>query len=791
MLVSALFSLVFLGGSIVAALPSPNDASFLGLFRRQAPATSPTNPICNVANLPIKAPKPNIWGDLTSEEVRSVIKWLLQPERGLNITYQSNTITAYDNILSVVELVMPNKTDALNYMDKSGKMPERYARVTIDVGNADIPYLDEYMVGPLPISDKTTIQPYSFTYNGGRSRTPHHARDWDRWVASQVDVMSGMYDITMDLLGTYMNGTANDTSTLGAIDPLLQEDGRIMLWVEWQKPQSTIYDTETLLSQGLFMKFDFTGRDESKWKLLNILYDNIMYDSVEEFRDAWKKPGFNKLMKVEEGEWAYATKHKGKLPHDDQLPPIAEQKEQRWQVDRNAKYVKWMDFSFYIGFTRDLGLALFDVKYKGERILYELGLQEAVAHYAGADPRASMTAYVDSIYGMGTLLFSLVRGYDCPTYATYLDTATVTQGNTSTNHDSICMFEMDAGYPIQRHTGGAYVTVTKNIAFVLRSVSVVGNYDYMFDYVFYQDGSIEVKVRASGYIRAAYYAHNHDYGYRIREHLSGSMHSHVLSFKADFDIKGRKNTFEKTAVVSKAVKYPWSKKPRNTMKLERSLVENEDDGKINWPSNGASIYSIVNLDKPNKYGEYPGYRIAPASGTPVHLQIEKSPVLKNVAEFTTHHLYVTKQKDTEPRLGASASNRDGEHPLVEFGKFFNGENVKQEDIVVWFNLGMHHVPHTGDLPNTVMTGAQSSVMISPHNYLPEDASRQTMQQIDIAMGQGANGENVISNFGKKEYICAVDYQQYVGPSESVKYQYEQTSLHITSGNSGNSGNRGN
>lgn len=117
--------------------------------------------------------------------------------------------------------------------------------------------------------------------------------------------------------------------------------------------------------------------------------------------------------------------------------------------------------------------------------MYELGLQEAVAHYAGADPRASLTAYADSFYGMGSLLFSLVRGYDCPTYATYLDTATVAQGNTSTNHDSICMFEMDAGYPIQRHFGGnrngAYVTVTKNIAFVLRSVSTVGNYDYTFE----------------------------------------------------------------------------------------------------------------------------------------------------------------------------------------------------------------------------------------------------------------------------------------------------------------------
>lgn len=37
------------------------------------------------------------------------------------------------------------------------------------------------------------------------------------------------------------------------------------------------------------------------------------------------------------------------------------------------------DFSFYITFTRDTGMKLFDVKYKGDRIVYELGLNEAIA----------------------------------------------------------------------------------------------------------------------------------------------------------------------------------------------------------------------------------------------------------------------------------------------------------------------------------------------------------------------------------------------------------------------------
>jgi hypothetical protein len=63
---------------------------------------------------------------------------------------------------------------------------------------------------------------------------------------------------------------------------------------------------------------------------------------------------------------------------------------------------------------------------------------------------------------------------------------------------------------------------------------------------------------------------------------------------------------------------------------------------------------------------------------------------------------------------------------------------------------MHHVPHTGDLPNTVFTTAQSSVFISPHNYLLSDPSRSTSQQVQINF----DGDNVaVSTFGSTLPSC--------------------------------------
>jgi len=79
----------------------------------------------------------------------------------------------------------------------------------------------------------------------------------------------------------------------------------------------------------------------------------------------------------------------------------------RYAVDPEEKYVEWMGFSFYIGFTRDAGMALYDIRYQGERLIYELSLQEALAHYAGNDPMQSGTAYLDTYYGFGPYAFEL------------------------------------------------------------------------------------------------------------------------------------------------------------------------------------------------------------------------------------------------------------------------------------------------------------------------------------------------------------------------------------------------
>lgn len=130
-----------------------------------------------------------------------------------------------------------------------------------------------------------------------------------------------------------------------------------------------------------------------------------------------------------------------------------------------------------------------------------------------------------------------------------------------------------------------------------------------------------------------------------------------------------------------------------------------------------------------------------ATGNSIHLTNPNSSNLGPSVGWASHPLYAVRQKDTEPRSASGLNMLDPYAPLVDFGRFFaDGESLDQQDLVLYFNLGMHHVPDTADLPNTVSTLAQAGLTIAPQNYLPSgDASRASRQQVRINHGSGGGG----------------------------------------------------
>ena len=212
--------------------------------------------------------------------------------------------------------------------------------------------------------------------------------------------------------------------------------------------------------------------------------------------------------------------------------------------------------------------------------------------------------------------------------------------------------------------------------------ATVGNYDYAFTYTFYQDGSIESDVKASGYIQSAFYAKNEDYGYHINKGLSGSMHQHVLTFRAD--LLGDKTTLEMHKIVPREVKYSWSNSTRSTMALQRSHLMSENESKMNF--NHDTLY-LLNTAETNSWGEKRGWRFMPGRGSGMHLTMPHSDNLQKSMAFATHDFYVTKYKDHEEWAAHSSNSYDTARPVVDFAKYFDGESLVNEDLVLWYNLG--------------------------------------------------------------------------------------------------------
>ena len=91
---------------------------------------------------------PNMFQDLTPYELTAAYTYL-KKQKALNLT-PFEKATLKDNFVYAIELFLPNKKDALKYLDNNGPRPSRQARVIIFHGAASKPFVREYLVGPLP-----------------------------------------------------------------------------------------------------------------------------------------------------------------------------------------------------------------------------------------------------------------------------------------------------------------------------------------------------------------------------------------------------------------------------------------------------------------------------------------------------------------------------------------------------------------------------------------------------------------------------------------------------------------
>ncbi|KAJ3101106.1 hypothetical protein HDU97_001631 [Phlyctochytrium planicorne] len=735
-----------------AAAVSADDSS--STSSSPAPPPSTNIAICPLASNFITAPKPSVFKEFEVHELRGVKNWLFA-QKDLNLTPIDDAKLS-DNYIFKIEQKLPNKAEAIAFVEGKGRKPNRYAQVLINNGATE--EIREYTVGPLPTgkSTKATLV-RTLPYNSRFLDDKEYELMYEL-AAQTVGIPLADAGVSQDLFaGEYRN---NDNDTIDWIDtaPHSFDGTSRRTWVYWVSPKDGLY----IRPVGLYTLFDHSGPDASKWKVLMLVYENQVFTSAADFIKAYN----DKTLKIsnkyqDEDEWSNMKSSGPTRPFEDREGPRStEFAGKRYVVDPKERYVEWMGWSFYIRFNRDTGVALYDVRFKGERIAYEITLSEALAQYSGSNPVQANTAYLDSHFGIGSSMFELLDGYDCPKGSTYFD-LDYYDGGAKTNLKNVCVYEVDSNLPLGRHWGDdgtssyQWFGVNKGFHLNVRSIATVYNYDYIFDYVFWLDGTIEIKVAASGYMQGNWWTPEDEvnYGGRIHTFSMGSLHDHILNYKIDLDVAGTKNSFETVAVEVEKAQYPWILPGQDL--VQKRLVHNIPKTEFGLEtlsfSDFGTHWKFINQDKKNKWGNNRGYRIIAAN--PIRNIVDgNTGSLKN-AQWSKYFIAVTQRKEDEQTASDLYNHHLPVRPPVEFDKFINGESIVQEDIVAWVNLGNHHIPRAEDAPVTLTSSSRSSIILTPFNYFDEMASRDLKNSAYVTAAEKKNQPASIDSYGVSEANC--------------------------------------
>ncbi|KAK6902868.1 hypothetical protein I203_108128 [Kwoniella mangroviensis CBS 8507] len=664
---------------------------------------------------------PDIWKNLSIKEATDIPEWLWQPERGLNLT-KSAIAADNDNAIFLIEAYVPPKAAALAYLNGSAEAPPKYAHAVVHYGNTE--QIMDYLIGPLPLSSETSMRPLTEIYH--RPEIPYNAHGFNP-NSTTMGLLLGstfgpMSDITMDLFGGISKGHANDTLIGSATAPMSYDGSWRKAWVGLKLNVPGHY----LFPVDLYAYFDLSGTDPSQWKLLKLVYNGQVFASEAEFRKAWSEGKLNKSKKPllnDTSEWATRT----------------------------------LDWSLYLGFERDMGLNFWDINFKGERIIYEISPQEAMAQYSGTDPHQATTVFLDRAFGMGASVKELMVGYDCPAEAVYLPATVHTATGSSTRLNAICVFEKDSTKPLSRHTGWLKdeMGAIKGYELTVRSISTVGNYDYLFDLTLQLDGTLELRVSASGYLQGGVWDPSQaPYGHQIRDTSMGSLHDLVINYKVDFDIAGTRNSLMSAMLEMEETTAPWVDEDwGETFKQQRvvrKMIKSENDCKLEYAKNMEGMYIVTNEEEHNSWGNARGYAIHPGAST-IHLTNLDCKRTENNVNWAKHSLAVTRRHDNEPYSSSMWNIHLPGKPTVDFYKFFDGESLEQEDLVVWLNLGTHHLPRAEDSPQTLTNVATSSVLLTPYNFHDYDVSMDALNAIILNAPEPGKPWKIDENGAKPSY----------------------------------------
>lgn len=381
--------------------------------------------------------------------------------------------------------------------------------------------------------------------------------------------------------------------------------------------------------------------------------------------------------------------------------------------------ITWQKWHFRYTMHPREGLVLQQVGYEdGERvrpILYRAGLSEMAVPYGDPDGNWRWRSAFDvGEYGMGRLASSIEKDTDAPPNAQLIDaTFADDEGKPTTLKQAVGIYERDGGM-LWKHFESYSGTNESRRAreLVVFFIATIGNYDYAVNWIFHQDGVLEVDAALTGIMlpkgvdaKTA----GPGVGHLVAPNVVAPHHQHFFNFRLDFDVDGQGNAVHEmnTTAQPAGPGNPYL----NGMVMKETMLSSEARAARDMNLATARTWMIVNPSARNALGANTSYILVPGQNSVPY--VAAASLTRRRAGFINHHFWTTRFHDGEMYAGGVYPNQSlGGGGLQSWAA--NDEPLSNQDIVVWYTMGITHIPRPEEWP--VMPSTHVGFKMIPANF---------------------------------------------------------------------------
>jgi primary-amine oxidase len=366
--------------------------------------------------------------------------------------------------------------------------------------------------------------------------------------------------------------------------------------------------------------------------------------------------------------------------------------------------IRWQKWRFRYTMHPREGLVLQTVGYEDEGrvrpILYRASLSEMAVPYGDPDKNWRWRSAFDvGEYGMGRLASSIEANTDAPPNATLIDaTFAGDDGKPYVLPRAVGIYERDGGMLWKHYEVYSKTNESRRARqLVIFFIATIGNYDYAVNWIFHQDGVLEMDGALSGIMLPKGVSHAkgglHGSGHLVAANVAAPHHQHFFNFRLDFDVDGQANSVHE--MNTSAVPAGPGNPSLNGMVMKETVFGREAAAQRHLSMAAARTWAVVNPSAQNALGSNTSYILVP--GVNSFPYVGPASQVRRRAGFVNRHFWATRYRADEMYAAGEYPNQSlGGAGLPAWSA--NNEPLANQDVVVWYTMGVTHIPRPEEWP---------------------------------------------------------------------------------------------